>query len=61
MIIKFWVVIIWLFVEFKNVCKKYNERKSSEIIANKDVSFEIEPGEFCVIVGPSGAGESLLF
>lgn len=48
------------FVEFKNVCKKYNEGKSSEIIANKDVSFEIEHGEFCVIVGPSGAGKSTI-
>ena len=27
------------FVEFKNVYKKYNEGKSSEIVANRDVSF----------------------
>ena len=48
------------FVEFKNVYKKYNEGKSSEIVANRDVSFKIEHGEFCVIVGPSGAGKSTI-
>ena len=48
------------FIEFKNVYKKYNEGKSSEIIANKDISFEIEHGEFCIIVGPSGAGKSTI-
>lgn len=48
------------FVEFKNVYKKYNEGKSSEIVANRDVSFKIEHGDFCVIVGPSGAGKSTI-
>lgn len=48
------------FVEFKNVYKIYNEGKSSEIIANKDISFNIEHGEFCVILGPSGAGKSTI-
>lgn len=30
----------------------------TEIIANNKISFEIEKGEFAVIVGPSGAGKS---
>ncbi|WP_099469742.1 ABC transporter ATP-binding protein [Konateibacter massiliensis] len=30
----------------------------STIIANKGISFEIEQGEFAVILGPSGAGKS---
>lgn len=47
-------------VEFKDVYKIYNEGKSSEIVANKDITFDIEYGEFCVILGPSGAGKSTI-
>lgn len=47
------------FVEFKNVRKSY---KAGEvrIDALKDVSFQIEQGEFCVIVGASGAGKTTI-
>lgn len=48
------------FVEFRNVYKIYNEGKSSQIIANKDICFDIDNGEFCVILGPSGAGKSTI-
>ncbi len=47
------------FVEFKNVCKYYNMGENI-IKANDEVSFKIEEGEFCVIVGPSGAGKTTI-
>ena len=45
------------FVEFKNVTKVYT-MGSTQIRAADGVSFTIEKGEFCVIVGPSGAGKT---
>lgn len=47
------------YVVFKNVEKKY-VMGSQEIYANKDVNFTIEEKEFCVIVGPSGAGKTTI-
>lgn len=44
-------------VEFINVSKIY-KTGSQEIKANDDVNFKILKGEFCVIVGPSGAGKT---
>lgn len=47
------------FVAFKHVSKHY--RMGEHIIrAVDDVSFEIEQGEFCVIVGSSGAGKTTI-
>ena len=45
------------FVELKNVTKEY---KMGEVVihAAEDISFEIEKGEFVIIVGPSGAGKT---
>ncbi len=47
------------FVEFRNVRKVYKMGEVS-IEALHDVSFSIEKGEICVIVGPSGAGKTTL-
>ena len=47
------------FVEFQNVCKTYGAGEA-RIDALRDVSFEIEQGEICVIVGASGAGKTTL-
>ncbi|WP_075981944.1 ABC transporter ATP-binding protein [Bacillus massilinigeriensis] len=45
------------FVEVSECYKRY-QMGESMVVANNGVSFEIEKGEFVVIVGPSGAGKS---
>ena len=45
------------FVVFVNVCKYY-QMGDTRIAASDHVSFTIEKGEFCVILGPSGAGKT---
>ena len=47
------------FVEFKDVRKLYKTGEV-EIAARQNVNFEIEQGEFCVIVGASGAGKTTI-
>ena len=47
------------FVEFENV-KKIYKTGEVEITALHDVNFEIDQGEFCVIVGASGAGKTTI-
>ena len=45
------------YVVFDNVCKYY-QMGETRIAAADHVSFTIEKGEFCVILGPSGAGKT---
>ncbi len=47
------------FVEFINVSKTYHMGEVA-IEALKDVNFTIEKGEFCVVVGASGAGKTTI-
>ena len=46
-------------IEFKNVSKRY-KLGNQEIEAVKHVSFNIESGEFVVVLGASGAGKSTI-
>lgn len=47
------------FVQFENVKKTYHVGEV-DIEALRDVNFTIEKGEFCVIVGASGAGKTTI-
>ena len=45
------------YIEMKHSYKHYPSGET-DIIANKDVTFEIEKGELVIILGASGAGKS---
>lgn len=45
------------FIEFRDVCKFYTMGET-KISAADHINFFVEEGEFCVIVGPSGAGKT---
>ncbi|MBO7531500.1 MAG: ABC transporter ATP-binding protein, partial [Lachnospiraceae bacterium] len=46
-------------LEIKNLCKVYGSGET-RVDALKDVTFDVEQGEFVAIVGPSGSGQSTL-
>lgn len=46
------------YIELKNVVKEYGSAGGLTLRAVDGMSFEIEKGEFVVIVGPSGAGKT---
>ena len=41
--------------EVKNVTKRYGK-----VIANRDISFQVEDGQIAVLLGPNGAGKSTI-
>lgn len=45
------------YVRFKDVCKYYHMGDQT-IAASDHITFDIAQGEFCIIVGPSGAGKT---
>ena len=47
------------YIELKHSYKRFKSGQS-EIIANEDISFEVNQGELVVILGASGAGKSTL-
>ena len=45
------------YIEMKHCYKRY-QVGDTEIVANRDVNFEIEKGQLVIILGASGAGKS---
>ena len=43
------------YINFEHVCKYY-QTGDTEVKAVDDVNFTVEKGDFCVVLGPSGAG-----
>jgi NitT/TauT family transport system ATP-binding protein len=46
-------------LSIKNVGKVYDP-EGIHVVALQELSFDISPGEFCVVVGPSGCGKTTL-
>jgi NitT/TauT family transport system ATP-binding protein len=45
-------------VELHNVTKRFTTPAGTAFTALRDVSFAVEPGQFCAVVGPTGCGKS---
>ena len=46
-------------LEIKNLCKVYGEGET-RVDALKNISFDVDQGEFVAVIGPSGSGKSTL-
>ncbi|MEJ5183774.1 MAG: ATP-binding cassette domain-containing protein, partial [Rectinemataceae bacterium] len=44
------------FLQIRNVTMKFGE-----LLADKDVSFDVPKGTICGLIGPNGAGKTTLF
>lgn len=45
-----------MFIKLKNAVKQYGQGEAA-VFALDEVSFELEEGKICVILGPSGSGK----
>jgi putative ABC transport system ATP-binding protein len=49
-----------MLIELRNICKIFNQGKSNEHVAIREITLDIEPRRITVIKGPSGSGKTTL-
>lgn len=47
-------------LEFAGVTRTFPARGNGDLVAVRDVTFDVKPGEFVSVVGPSGCGKSTI-
>jgi ABC-2 type transport system ATP-binding protein len=45
-------------IKVQNLTKKFSSRKGEDVIAVRDISFDVKKGEIFAFLGPNGAGKS---